>query len=355
MSEKRTHGKSETEVLKELRRANVDFVASLTTGIVQSVTFNPWDRALYLAVKDRRPFLSKANFTNPYQGFGQAAVHRIVSGGLYFFLQAQTDEVLLDQVLGLTPEQRRGRRAALVVGCVAGSLNGLLINQLASVKYHTWHSEGASFWKTAKQMWAEGGLHSFVKGSVATSNRDMVFGILYELIRVELQHIFLNWKHRSSSPSSSSSSSSSSSLFFDQRSDQQFATVTAAQGMSSMEKFVCNATGGAIATLGSSPFNYVRNIKFATPDSQTTASSMQIWKDLMKESKEEGIKQRDLFLSSSSSSSRSGGLQSWALYHRLVFLEQRLVIGWGTARVAFGMGIGQLVFEYVRSLFRTIS
>jgi hypothetical protein len=42
-------------------------LAGTGVGVLQSVLFNPWDRALYLSVKEKRPFLLRANFAHPYQ------------------------------------------------------------------------------------------------------------------------------------------------------------------------------------------------------------------------------------------------------------------------------------------------
>ena len=43
--------------------------------------FNPYDRALYMMQKHKRPFLVLANFRHPYEGFHQSVLHRIVTGG----------------------------------------------------------------------------------------------------------------------------------------------------------------------------------------------------------------------------------------------------------------------------------
>ena len=49
-----------------------NLVAGTTVGVLQAVLFNPWDRALYLSVKEKRPFLHRANFTQPFQGWVRA-------------------------------------------------------------------------------------------------------------------------------------------------------------------------------------------------------------------------------------------------------------------------------------------
>ena len=59
-------------------------LGGLVSGTASAVLFNPWDRALYLSVVHKRRFLSLSNWKQPFQGFHQAAVQRVLSGGLYF-------------------------------------------------------------------------------------------------------------------------------------------------------------------------------------------------------------------------------------------------------------------------------
>lgn len=58
----------------------IDLGAGLTSGVIQAGLLNPWDRALYLSVKDSTAFLSKANWNAPYHGFSQAVVGRAIAG-----------------------------------------------------------------------------------------------------------------------------------------------------------------------------------------------------------------------------------------------------------------------------------
>jgi hypothetical protein len=60
----------------------VSFFCGLIAGVAQAGLFNPYDRALYLSVKHKRPFLSSLNFQSPYQGFLQSVGGRALSGGL---------------------------------------------------------------------------------------------------------------------------------------------------------------------------------------------------------------------------------------------------------------------------------
>jgi hypothetical protein len=62
-------------------------LCGLFAGIAQAGVFNPYDRALYLSVRDNRPFLHSSNWHNPYTGFLQSISGRAIQGGLYFPLE----------------------------------------------------------------------------------------------------------------------------------------------------------------------------------------------------------------------------------------------------------------------------
>lgn len=111
----------------------VSILSGLTAGVAQAGLFNPYDRALYLSVKNRTPFLTAENFRSPYQGFFQSVGHRALSGGLYypleqFFMSLLPADVLLDP----------GASGALynfMAGTAAGSVNAFICNPFSAVKY----------------------------------------------------------------------------------------------------------------------------------------------------------------------------------------------------------------------------
>lgn len=251
-------------------------------GGLQSALFNPWDRALYLSVKEKRPFLHRDNWRHPWQGWMQTSVQRVVSGGLYFVLQGVTTDAL---DLGSVPAAWR----AFTVGLVAGALNGALLNPIAAVKYHQWGS--ARTWRgSVAHAWRQGGVHPFFKGITATVSRDAVFGTAYEVGRHRLLHL-----------------------------------MPAALHDDARAHFAANMLGAAVATMLSSPFNYVRSMQYATPPEQTPRRAgeqlMRLWRNV-----------------------RAQG----PLRAQLGYMQQRLRVGWGTARVAVGMALAQYVFSRFR-------
>ncbi len=83
------------------------------------------------------------------------------------------------------------------------------------------------------------------------------------------------------------------------------------------------------ATILSSPWNYVRNVHYATPPGIPAASFYSIITDLFLLSRKEAT-----------------------LYKRSAFILKRFRIGWGTARVGVGMAFGSELYYYCSQSFQ---
>ena len=274
-----------------IRQLPLNFASGLITGVILSCGLHPWDRALYLAMTNKRPFLYDFmnnrfvidNFTNPYHGFTQTIISRTLGNGIYFFIQNEIKPVLypyLRQNL-----QFQEWQAQLGVGMAVGSITGIATNILYAIKSQTWNHPGSTFFSSACLMWSHGGMQPFMKGIFATIYRDTTFGIFYEVLRN------CNLAHH--------------------KEDHSY-------------PFLRNASSAGIATIFSGPFNYARNIQYATHPGTTPPKVAKILDDVWQESK-----------------------SSKTLASRLGFFQQKFQIGWGTARVAVGMASGQTIFEMV--------
>jgi len=260
-------------------------VSGLVSGCVVAGAFSPWDRALYLSVSRNRPFLTGANWTTPYHGFNQAIIQRVVSNSCYFVLQRQVMEFGKNLVAA---KKLNGLLYSLYVGSVAGALNGMFLNQLATVKYHMWNNPGWSFSTASSHMYRKGGLNVFFKGIRATGMRDMTFGCVYEPLRRLLRRLHPD--------------------------------------LSSSVVFLFNAASAAVATVASGPFNYIRTMQYAHPPDLPPPKHLTVLASLAGEVRGQPT-----------------------LSAKLWYLQAKLRVGWGTARVAVGMAVGQQVFDYVYS------
>lgn len=134
-------------------------------GLVVTAALNPWDRGVYLAIINQRPFLSRSNFKDPYRGLTQTLFSRALSSGLYFPLEDYFASITGSVALG---------------GQVAGITIGAILNPFSLIKYQTWGAdEQRPFLKQATHMYRKAGVFVFTRGLVATAMRDSLFGVVF--------------------------------------------------------------------------------------------------------------------------------------------------------------------------------
>jgi hypothetical protein len=253
----------------------------LVAGVAQAGIFNPYDRALYLSVKEDRPFFHPQNWKSPFTGFFQSLSSRALSGGLYFPLEHFF-------LRCMDPYESKAWHN-LAAGTAAGAVNGCLLNPFSTIKYKTWGQTGnPGMWHTAVGMIRQSGsLRPFSNGLVATVWRDVVFGGCYTWLRLQIQY----WGD-----------------------------------LSPQRQWMGNLTAAALATVASGPFNFARNIQYATSSRDIAASTCRVLLDLVHETR-----------------LNRGVVERWH------FLQNRLRIGWGTARVACGMAFGHAVYDWLHA------
>jgi hypothetical protein len=270
----------------------ISFLSGLCAGVAQAGLFNPFDRALYLSVKNEIPFLSSANFQNPYSGFFQSVGHRAVSGGLYYPLEQFFIASMVPETPSLLLSEGTGNFALynLLAGTAAGSANALLVNPISAVKYKTWGRDTPrSFFSEAADMLKKGGARPFVNGLIPTVLRDLVFGGCYTFIRFEFQYHF--------------------------------------QLSNSDYQWAANFVAAAMATIVSGPFNLARNVQYATRSRHVADPVKDVFFNFCKEVLE-----------------RPTG------FEKCKHIQNRLRIGWGTARVAIGMSFGHYVYDKLHEI-----
>jgi hypothetical protein len=299
-------------------------LCGLLAGVAQAGLFNPYDRALYLSVRDERPFLHAGNWTHPYLGFVQSLNTRALAGGLYFPLE--------HLALQLVPPQQH-----FAAGMIAGTINALLLNPLTAVKYQTWgRTENRGVWTEALCMARAGSWRPFVKGLGPTILRDTAFGGTYTVLRL---HIVQQQQQHN-----------------DHNGDDH-----QQGGRRQVNTAAANFVAAALATVVSGPFNYVRNVQYGTPSGERAPTVPQVLIGLFRETMAVGqqvvavVEMPQSSGQSSTGSSTSGGgamrmppqQPRLLLLLRLHFVQTKLRIGWGTARVAMGMSFSHAVYDWL--------
>lgn len=264
------------------------------SGIVQAVIFHPWDRALYLSQTKRRKFTNMLNWRDPFQGLPATLALRILTASIFFPLEEGITPIA-ENTLGA------GGFAHFVSGNIAGGVSAVVLNPIQAVRYRTFSLVNSNqlalrkdtFFRTARDMAQTGGITPFLKGINPTLGRDLVFGGLFTLLRRSFADKFV---------------------------DKEADNVR-------LIRFACDVTAAAIATTASSPFNYARNIMYATPSSAPSQKTFAIVGKLL------------------ANASRRPTLALQARY-----LQQNLKIGAATFRVALSMAMAASTYDLMKQL-----
>jgi hypothetical protein len=241
------------------------------SGVINTLLFNPYDKALYTSVKNKVPFLTKANWQNPYQGVSQAIVHRIISYGFYYPIM----DIYGEKLNFIENKIYR----SILSSCLTGSTVGIITTPLSAIKMTNWNTvQNKNILDQAHIMYKKGGIYSFLKSIKVTLGRDIIFGGIYG---------YLSLNHNDS------------------------------------KHFALDVFYACIATIFSSPLNYVRNIIYQS-EINTKPQILNIYFDLQKET---NIMVGDKF------------------YNKFYYIaHNKFCIGWGTLRVGTGMALSRQIY-----------
>jgi len=155
------------------------FACGLASGLGQSTLFNPYDRAMYRSIVEKKPFLDGSNWRgNPFAGVSPSFIQRSVSAGLYFPLEDFF--------------RRTVSTNYAVDGILVGIIGGVFTTPFNSVKYAMWSSASTSMSCTARDLYASGGAARLMRGAVPTLYRDMSFGVVFSVLRHKGDNGFVN-------------------------------------------------------------------------------------------------------------------------------------------------------------------
>mgnify|MGYP005848476991 CR=1 FL=1 len=169
-------------------------------------------------------------------------------------------------------------------GTAAGAVNAMILNPLSTVKYKTWsRMYNRGMVHEAFSMLQKGGHGVFFKGLTPTLLRDVTFGGFYTFIRLQAQYTY---------------------------------------DIPPEHQWMANLLAASLATVASGPFNLARNIQYNTKSAHAAPTVTEVLMELVHEVK-----------------------QIEKTRYKLSYVQNRLRIGWGTARVAMGIAFGHWVYD----------
>ena len=296
----------------ELPVDSSSLLCGFVAGICQAGVFNPYDRALYLAVKENRPFFHPQNWKRPYTGFFQSLGGRAAAGGLYFplehfFLYTLSSSFSTFENDSDYSKNKNHTVGHLVAGTAAGAVNACVLNPFSAIKYKTWgRTESRGMRHEAMTMLhkSSGSLRPFWNGLQPTVYRDVVFGGCYTWLRLQIPYWY--------------------DTYYLEESAVFTTTTTETTNLLEDRQWLGNFVAAGLATILSGPFNYARNVQYSTSSRIRADGTFQVLKALV----DETIR-------------TPSALERWKL------VTSKLRIGWGTLRVAAGMSYAQFVYDFL--------
>lgn len=255
-------------------------LVGLSTGIINVCIFNPFDRALNLATKNHTSIFIPA-YWNPramYQGIHHGIIQRTISYGLWY--------PAVDMTKNLIDKFKYDNKYIdnhILASIFASGIIGLSTSPVSAAKQQYWNSDQKTgIFKFSKQMYKIGGLYAFLRGTTVTVKRDMMFGFIFG---------YLSFTHNKK------------------------------------KHFLLDAPFATVATIASSPFNYIRVMKYKT-ECNVHISSFTILHNLLKIVQKECPKN--------------------ILKQIIYTFHSKFNVGWGSARVGIGMALSRQLYEYFK-------
>jgi len=265
-----------------MRDDRVAVVSGTVTGLISTFVFNPVDRALYLHISKRRRLFDPANWRKPMHGVTGSLFQKVISYGYYYSM--------IDIVGSAVKKNIRNEYYhPFATGLVVGTTTSILTNPLNVIRYHQWGNDDLTTRKTMLTLKNNYGYGVLTRGLLASINRDSLFTTIYTFT--------LPYTRR-----------------FSEDNESRFA------------KFILNAASATVATLASSPFNYLRNVKYRDIPTGENRSSFVVIGNLIQHAYRDDSP--------------------------VMYIMRRFSVGWGTLRVSLGIGFGQLAYDEISGMIR---
>lgn len=160
------------------------FWSGILTGVVSTILFNPYDKALYLMSSEGLSFFNPIIWQKPYQGVSLALYGRIVGYGIYFSFYD-----FYKENLAKTPS------GAFLAGTATGLSATMLSHPLNVLKMLNWNRRNDSTLRdVGRKIYETHGLKVIGRALHLTSMRDILFSSAYFSLNQKFnkQNIFIN-------------------------------------------------------------------------------------------------------------------------------------------------------------------
>lgn len=159
-----------------------EIINGITTGLITSLIFNPFDKIIYLQIINKSNFFNKKlwfpynsytkNIIYLFHGSNLALTNKIISSGIYF--------TLLDYLMCISKKLSHNEKTQnICTSIILGITTGTLTNPLNIVKYYSWTQNDNNIRYNIIKIYEKKYVNGFMYGLNFIILRDTIFNYFY--------------------------------------------------------------------------------------------------------------------------------------------------------------------------------
>lgn len=141
----------------------MDFYISIAVGITQAFIFNPIDKAIYTSIINNNSILNKKNWIKPFSGAFNGIYIKVITGGVYFYLIDYTKSLNMNIY-----------QSSIVIS----TITSLIINPFNVIRFNSFIDNSSSY-NSLKKVYQINKLQFLRRGIEAFILRDFIFNLIY--------------------------------------------------------------------------------------------------------------------------------------------------------------------------------
>lgn len=141
----------------------MDFYISLIVGVSQAFIFNPIDKAIYTSIINNNSIFNKNNWTKPFSGATNGIYIKVITGGIYFYM--------IDYAKSLNMNVYQS-------SILISTITSLIINPFNVIRYNSFIDNSSSY-NSFKKIYEKNKFRFLRTGLEAFILRDFIFNLIY--------------------------------------------------------------------------------------------------------------------------------------------------------------------------------
>jgi hypothetical protein len=152
----------------------MSFIINIIIGFIQTILFNPIDKAIYNSITNNNSILLHTNWNKPFSGLSNNIYMRIITGGTYFYLIDHTKNM-----------------GSIQASLTVSATTSIILNPFNVIKYRS-YSKNTSLYKSLIINYKKYGFKFGIIGIETLFLRNLIFNTIYISYKNDDNNIIYN-------------------------------------------------------------------------------------------------------------------------------------------------------------------